>query len=58
MRSARCRRWSSGSALLTQPLVAAAIGWSVYGERLTAPDIAGALLIAAALVLVRRRPAG
>ena len=47
-----------GLALLTQPLVAAAIGWGVYGERLTAPDIAGALLIAAALVLVRRRPAG
>jgi drug/metabolite transporter (DMT)-like permease len=47
-----------GLALLTQPLVAAAIGWSIYGERLTPPDVAGALLIAAALVLVRRRPAG
>jgi drug/metabolite transporter (DMT)-like permease len=47
-----------GLALLTQPLVAAAIGWSIYGERLTPPDIAGALLIATALVLVRRRPAG
>ncbi len=29
-----------GLALLTQPLVAAVIGWSVYGERLTTPDIA------------------
>ena len=47
-----------GLALLTQPLVAAAIGWGIYGERLTAPDVAGALAIAAALVLVRRRPAG
>ena len=47
-----------GLALLTQPLVAAGIGWGIYDERLTAPDIAGALLIATALVLVRRRPAG
>ncbi len=47
-----------GLALLTQPLVAATIGWAIYGERLTAPDIVGALLIAAALVLVRRRAAG
>lgn len=47
-----------GLALLTQPLVAAAIGWGVYGERLTPLDIVGALLIATALVLVRRRPAG
>jgi len=47
-----------GLALLTQPLVAAVIGWSIYGERLTPPDIAGALLIATALVLVRRRPTG
>ena len=47
-----------GLALLVQPLVAAAIGWGIYGERLTAPDMTGALLIAIALVLVRRRPAG
>jgi drug/metabolite transporter (DMT)-like permease len=47
-----------GLALLTQPLVAAAIGRGIYGEQLTPPDIAGALAIAAALVLVRRRPAG
>ncbi len=47
-----------GLALLTQPLAAAAIGWIVYGERLTPADIGGGLAIAAALVLVRRRPAG
>jgi drug/metabolite transporter (DMT)-like permease len=43
-----------GLALLTQPLVAALIGWSVYGERLSAMDAVGAIAIAAALVLVRR----
>lgn len=43
-----------GIALLIQPGVAAAIGWLAYGERLALPDLAGALLVAAALVLVRR----
>lgn len=43
-----------GIALLLQPVVAATIGWLYYGERLTLPDLAGALLVAAALVLVRR----
>jgi drug/metabolite transporter (DMT)-like permease len=42
-----------GLALLTQPAVSAAIGWIVYGETLSATDIAGAIAIAAALVLVR-----
>ena len=42
-----------GLALLIQPVVAAAIGWLVYGERLGAPDLVGAALVAAALVLVR-----
>ena len=46
-----------GLGLLSQPLVAAAIGWFGYGERLGPPDIAGAIAIAAALVLVRRRSA-
>lgn len=45
-----------GLALLVQPVVAAAIGWSVYNERLALPDLVGALLIAVALVLVRRSP--
>lgn len=43
-----------GIALLTQPVVAATVGWIVYDERLGLADLAGALLVAAALVLVRR----
>ncbi len=43
-----------GLALLVQPIVAATIGWVVFGEHLTTGDLAGALLIAAALLLVRR----
>ena len=42
-----------GLALLTQPAISAAIGWLVYGETLSARDFAGAIAIAAALVLVR-----
>jgi drug/metabolite transporter (DMT)-like permease len=45
-----------GIALLTQPVVAATIGLLVYGERLGLPDLAGAVLVAAALVLVRDGP--
>ncbi|WP_242097366.1 MULTISPECIES: DMT family transporter [unclassified Sphingomonas] len=45
-----------GIALLTQPIVAGAIGWVVYDERLGAPDLVGVALVAAALVLVRRTP--
>lgn len=44
-----------GLALLTQPVVAAAIGWLVYGERLGPADAIGAALIAVALALVARR---
>jgi drug/metabolite transporter (DMT)-like permease len=33
--------------------MAAVIGWSVYGERLTLVDLIGAILICAALVLIR-----
>ncbi|MFL9839992.1 DMT family transporter [Sphingomonas sp. ST-64] len=43
-----------GIALLTQPVVAGTVGWIVYGERLGAPDLIGAALVAIALVLVRR----
>lgn len=43
-----------GIALLIQPVVAATIGWWVYDERLAWPDMIGAVLVAAALVLVRR----
>ena len=45
-----------GIALLVQPIVAATIGWFAYDERLGAPDFAGAILVAVALVLVRRGP--
>jgi drug/metabolite transporter (DMT)-like permease len=47
-----------GLGLLTQPVVASAIGWIAYGERLGPVDLLGALAIAAALVLVRRRRPG
>ena len=42
-----------GLALLTQPAVAATVGWLAYGEGLSMTDLAGAVAIAAALVLVR-----
>lgn len=42
-----------GLGLLTQPVTAAAIGWAAYGERLGAADALGALLVCAALVLIR-----
>lgn len=45
-----------GIALLSQPLVAGAIGWFAYGETLGPVDLAGAVMVAAALVLVRRGP--
>ena len=43
-----------GITLLVQPLVAATIGVFAYGERLGALDAIGAVLVAVALVLVRR----
>ncbi len=42
-----------GLGLLTQPAIAAAIGWFVYRETLSGTDMLGAVAIAAALVLVR-----
>lgn len=45
-----------GLALLTQPVVAAAIGWLAYGEALGTADVIGAMLVAIALVLVRIAP--
>lgn len=42
-----------GLGLLTQPVVAALIGWLAYGERLSALDGTGALMVCAALVLIR-----
>ena len=43
-----------GIALLSQPVVAGTVGWIVYDERLGVPDFIGAILVAIALVLVRR----
>lgn len=43
-----------GVAFLTQPVVAAAIGWLAYGEAMAPADLLGAAAIAAAIVLVRR----
>lgn len=42
-----------GLTLLTQPAISALVGWLAYGETLSAADWAGAIAIAAALVLVR-----
>lgn len=43
-----------GLALLSQPVVAAVIGWTIYNERIGAIDLLGAALIASAILLVRR----
>jgi drug/metabolite transporter (DMT)-like permease len=43
----------TGVGLLTQPIAAALIGWMVYGESFSARDGLGALLICAAMVLIR-----
>ena len=45
-----------GIALLIQPVVAGVVGWLVYGERLGTADLAGVVMVAVALVLVRRGP--
>jgi drug/metabolite transporter (DMT)-like permease len=42
-----------GLGLLTQPAASALIGWLAYREALSPLDLLGALLIAAALVLIR-----
>lgn len=42
-----------GLGLLTQPVVAALTGWLWFGEVLAGIDLAGAVLIALALILVR-----
>ncbi len=42
-----------GVGLLTQPIASAAIGWLAFRERLSVGDAVGALLVCAALVLIR-----
>jgi drug/metabolite transporter (DMT)-like permease len=42
-----------GLTLLTQPGVAVLVGWFVFGEALSALDLVGMVLVAAALVLAR-----
>ena len=42
-----------GLCFLVQPVASAAIGWAAYDERLTLGDGLGALLVCAALVLIR-----
>jgi drug/metabolite transporter (DMT)-like permease len=42
-----------GLGLLTQPAVTAVVGWLAYDERLSLTDALGAVLICAALVLIR-----
>ena len=44
-----------GIAMLTQPALSALLGYVYYDERLTALDWVGAMLIVAALILVRLR---
>lgn len=45
-----------GMALLTQPAVAATVGWLVFGELLVPLDILGMALVAAALLLAKSAP--
>ena len=42
-----------GLCFLTQPIASAMIGWAGYGEALSLGDCLGALLVCAALVLIR-----
>lgn len=44
-----------GLALLSQPIVAATIGFVAYGETVTTLDVVGAAAIGVAIILVRRR---
>jgi drug/metabolite transporter (DMT)-like permease len=42
-----------GLSLLTQPALAALVGWLAFGERLTPFEWIGGAMLAAALVLIR-----
>jgi drug/metabolite transporter (DMT)-like permease len=45
-----------GLMLLIQPVVAALIGWVIYGEALTIVDLVGGVAIAGAVLLIRGSP--
>ena len=47
-----------GMALLTQPAIAAAVGWIAFDERLGAVDLLGMALVSVALVLARAKAPG
>lgn len=47
-----------GMALLTQPAIAAGVGWLAFDETLTGLDLLGMALVSAALVLARARAPG
>lgn len=42
-----------GLALLTQPAIAVALGWALFGERLALLDLAGMVLVALGLAMAR-----
>ena len=44
-----------GMALLTQPALAALVGWLVFGETLVPLDVVGMVLVGTALVLARAK---
>ena len=44
-----------GMALLTQPALAALVGWLAFGEMLVALDLLGMVLVGTALVMARTR---
>jgi len=45
----------AGMCLLIQPVIAATIGWTMFGEHMAAPDLLGAAMVLVALVLIRWR---
>ena len=44
----------SSVSVLTQPLVAALLAWSLFGEALASPQLFGAMLVLIGIVIARR----